>query len=219
LASIDTVRPPLPPRTRAISLGAAVLAHILLGLGFVLAIQIPRLVAPPPVQVSLVPPIPEIAPARPRRAAPPPRAVEKAPPPAPRYAPSIGPAQIPPLPIPAAPPDKATRDRLFSAPFKPHDAREALRAATGCQDPDKLSPDERDACRKINHDRGANAPTYAVGPSDPKKKAFLDKQAAKNEAHRKAMEAPGEHPMQACDGPMSNLGFSCNSGSTAHINF
>jgi hypothetical protein len=220
LVSIDTVRQQVRPRTRAASLGAAILAHLALAAGLVLAIQAPKLFEPPVVQVSLVPPIPtEIAPARPRRTALPPPP-QNTPPIAPRQGKLVGPAQIPPLPIPAAPPDTATRDRLFSAPFKPHDAlRDSLRAGTGCQNTDKLTPDERSACRKHEHDLGANAPTYDVGPSDPEKRAYLDKQAAKNEAHRKAMEAPGQHPMEACTGPMSNLGFSCNSGSTAHLSF
>lgn len=197
-------------RTVVIGVAAAVAAHLAILTGLVLAIQIPRLVEPPPIQVSLVPAW-RIAPAR-RPPPPPPPQARRLRDIAPRAARIVGPEAVKPLAIPAAPPDAATRERLLAAPFVPHDkVREGLRTSGGCEDADwlKLSPAEQAACRKRDRDLGAGAPTYAVGPSDPAHRAFLDKQAAKNEAHRRAMEAPPSHPMVTCGGRMSNLGFSC----------
>jgi hypothetical protein len=208
------------PGTRAIGLAVAVGAHVALFTALVLSVTVPRLIEPPAIQVSLVPAFPLQA--KPRLGRPPPPRTERTI--APRLGKLVGPAPIPPLPIPAAPPDAVTRERLLSAPFAPHEpVREGLRTSGGCTDADflKLSPAERDKCRQRNHDLGAGAPTYAVGPSDPRKRAYLDKQAARNEAHRLRMEAPPSPPMAGCeDNRMSNLGFSCSrADGDAHLKF
>jgi hypothetical protein len=221
VANVATFRQPSPEGARAISLGVAIALHLALAAGLIFAIQIPRLVEPPVVQVSLVPPIPtEIAPRA--RPAPPQHVVER--PLAPRPGRIVGPAPIPPLPIPAAPPSAATREKLLQAPFAHHEPlSDSLRTTAGCPDADalNLTPAERAACAKRARALGAGAPTYAVGPSDAKKRARLDAEAAKNEARKKELEAPGTHPMQACVGPGSNFGFSCtpSSAGDAHIKF
>lgn len=202
----------LRPRNRITAFGVAVAigAHLLILAGLVLSIEIPRLAEPPPMRVSLVAPI-MLAP--PRRPPAPPKPQHKTlVPVAPRQARIVGPEQPAPLAIPAAPPDAATRERLLAAPFAEHGTvREGLRTTAGCSDSDwlKLSPAEQAACRQRAHEQGAGAPAYAVGPSDAAHRAFLDKQAAKNEARREALEAPPTHPMSLCEGRMSNLGFSC----------
>jgi hypothetical protein len=200
-----------PARTRAFGLGVALAAHLAIFAGLVLAIQIPRLVEPAPIQFSLVPPLaPETAP-RPNRPTPPPRREEAAP--TPRAARIFGPEATAPLALPAAPPDAVTRERLLAAPFIPHEpVREGLRTSSGCADADwlKLTLAERDACRQRNHALGADAPTYAVGPSDPVERAYLDRQVGKNAKRQREFEAPPTRPMTPCaDSRFSNLGFSC----------
>ncbi|MDR3510297.1 MAG: hypothetical protein P4L73_01565 [Caulobacteraceae bacterium] len=200
---------PARARARAFSIGTAVAVHLAIATGLILAIQIPHMVEPPAIQVRLVPPFRIRAPAP---AKPPPARPRQERPIAPRAARQVGPEVVAPLSIPAAPPDTVTRERLLAAPFAPHDhVREGLRTSGGCTDADwlKLSPAEREACRKRNHDLGTGAPTYAVGPSDPVHRAFLDKQAAKNEKRWRELEAPPTHPLVPCTGRMSNLGFSC----------
>ncbi len=212
MADTAVIRQRAPARTRAIGLGVAIAAHVALFTVLVLSIAIPRLIDPPAIEVSLVPAFPVEAKAPAKRPPPIPRQAERAI--APRASVPTGPAQIPALPIPAAPPDTAARARLFAAPFTPHEpVREGLRTSGGCADADflKLSPEERDKCRQRNQDLGANAPSYAVGPADPRKRAYLEKQVAKNEKHRLDMEAPPSAPMTGCpaDSRFSNLGFSC----------
>jgi hypothetical protein len=211
MADTISIRHGAPARDRLIGLGVAFAAHLAILAGFILAIQIPRLTEPPAIEVSLVPAFPAETEAPHRRAPPPPPRPERAV--APRQVRLVGPEVVTPLPIPAAPPDAAARARLFAAPFVPHEpVREGLRSTTGCTEADllKLSPGEREACRKRNHDLGAGAPVYAVGPSDPVKRAYLDKQAAKNEARRRMLEAPPTPAMKGCaDSRFSNLGFSC----------
>ncbi len=218
-----------PIRSRAFGFGVAVLAHILILAGLVAAVRIPQLTELPAIQVSLVPPvfIPTITPkARPGvAAAAPVEHVEHTI--QPRAAKITGPEAPAPLPIPATPPDAAARARLLSAPFaaKPHEAvSQGLRTGVGCTEDDflKLSPAEQEACRKRNHALGANAPSYAVGPSDHKKRAWLDKQAAKVDARRRELEGPPTPGMTGCppDSRFGNLGFSCPpAGSDAHVKF
>lgn len=201
-------------RTRALSLGVVIVGHVLLAIGLVLAVQIPHLIAPPPIEVSLVPPLPLPAPPRAAPARPAPSPSRPQPQIAPRLGRIVGPERPAPLPIPAAPVDAEARARLLAAPFAPKEgAARGLRTTGGCDDADemKLTGEEREKCRQHTHDLRANAPVYAVGPSDPKKRAYLDAQAAKNEAHRKAMEAPPSPPTVGCatDSRFSNLGFSC----------
>jgi len=209
LADSAPIRHGAPIRTRAFSLGAAIAAHVAFFAALVLTVEVPRLIEPRAIEVSLVSALPVETTPRPSRPRPPrtERAI------APRAGRQVGPAQIPPLPIPAAPPDAISRARLFSAPFAPHEpVREGLRATSGCAEADwlKLTPAERDKCRQRNHDLGAGAPVYAVGPSDPVKRAYLDKQAAKNEARRRGLEGPPSPPLVGCaDNRFSNLGFSC----------
>jgi hypothetical protein len=225
LANTDTIRQKAPGRARAIGLGVAIAAHVVVFAALVLTVTVPHLIEPPAIQVSLVPafPVETRALARPKSAPPPPRTEREV---APRPGRLVGPEKVTPLPIPAAPPDAATRERLMAAPLAPsrEPVREGLRTTGGCADADflKLAPSEREKCRQRNHDLGIGAPTYAVGPSDPKKRAFLDKQAAKNEAHRLRMEAPPSPPMAGCGGDsrFANLGFSCNQADgSAHLKF
>ena len=70
--------------------------------------------------------------------------------------------------------------------------RRALRASVGCDSPDalRLSPQERDACRKRVAAMGHDAPTYAVEPADPVKAAAFDREAAANARHRREREGP-----------------------------
>lgn len=220
------LRQAIPARTRAFGFGVAILAHVLILAGLVAAVRIPQLAEAPPIQVTLVPPlaIPSITP-KARPAPPPPERVERAI--QPRAAKIIGPEAPRPLPIPATPPDAAARARLLNAPFaaKPQEpVTQGLRTSVGCTESDflKLSPAEQEVCRKRARALGANAPTYAVGPSDPRKRAFLDKQAAKVDARRRELEGPPTPGMTGCppDSRFGNLGFSCPpSGSNAHIKF
>jgi hypothetical protein len=204
----------VPVRTRALSLGVVIAGHVLLAIGLVLAVQIPHLIAPPPIQVSLVPALPlpmQPRAVRPRPAPPPSRPQPRV---APRLGKIVGPENPTPLAIPAAPVDAEARARLLAAPFAPKEgAARGLRTTGGCDDADemKLTGEERERCRQRTHDLRADAPVYAVGPSDPKKRAYLDAQAAKNEAHRLRMEAPPSPPTVGCatDSRFSNLGFSC----------
>jgi hypothetical protein len=224
LADTVPLRQTAPARTRAFGLGVAILTHVLILAGLVAAVRIPLVPDSPAIQVSLVPPF-RLTPAPPPKAAPPervePREIQ------PRVAKIVGPERVRPLPIPAAPPDAAARARLLSAPFaaKPHEAvSQGLRTTVGCTDGDflKLSPAEQEACRKRNHILGADAPTYAVGPSDHRKRAWLDKQAAKVDAHRRDLEGPPTPGMTGCppDSRFGNLGFSCPpAGSNAHVKF
>lgn len=225
MATTDTIRLKAPGRTRAIGVGVAVVAHAAFFAALVLTVTVPRLIEPPAIQVSLVPAFPVEAPARarPKPIPPPPRTEREI---APRPGRLVGPEQVTPLPIPAAPPDAATRERLMAAPLATarEPVREGLRTSGGCTDADflKLSPSERAKCRQRAHDLGVGAPAYAVGPSDPKKRAWLDQQAAKNEAHRLRMEAPPSPPMGGCGGDsrFANLGFSCNhADGDAHLKF
>jgi len=200
------------PRNRITALGVAIAvgAHVLILAGLILSIEIPRLAEPPPMRVSLVAPFRLVPPRRPP--APPKPLHRTLVPIAPRLGRVVGPEQTQTLAIPAAPPDAATRERLLAAPFAEHGTvREDLRTTAGCSESDwlKLSPAEQAACRQRARSLGAGAPVYAVGPSDPAHRAFLDKQAAKNEAREQALEAPPTHPMSLCEGRMSNLGFSC----------
>jgi hypothetical protein len=204
LATTLSIRSPEHPARRvAFGVGVALALHLAVGLGLILAIQIPRLIEPPPVVVSLVPPFAAPASPRPARKAPPPRLAPEV---APRLARPVGPAQIPPLPIPAAPTDANARARLFAAPFVPQErVRVGLRTTTGCPDSDvlNLSPEEQEACRKRAHDLRAGAPVYAVGPSDPGKRARLDRQAARNEKEQRRREDPvgaGDTPFINCIG-------------------
>jgi hypothetical protein len=198
-------------RTKAFGVAVAVIAHLAVLTALVLAIEIPRLPQAPAIQVSLVPAW-RVLPHAPPKPPPPPPRPERAI--APRPARLVGPETPPPLSIPAGPPDAAARGRLLAAPFiTPHEpVRDSLRTAGGCTEADwlKLSEAERDKCRQRAHALGAGAPTYAVGPSDPSKRAFLDKQAARNEARRRSLEAPPTPAMTGCpDSRFSNLGFSC----------
>ena len=214
MADSAVIHQRVPARTRALSLGGVIAGHVLLAIGLVLAVQIPHLIEPPVVQVSLVPAF--SLPPQPRAARPKP---ERSPPPtapqiAPRLGKIVGPEKVAPLVIPAAPIDAEARARLLAAPFAPKDGvTQGLRATGGCDDADemKLTGAERERCRQHTHDLRANAPVYAVGPADPKKRAYLDAQAAKNEAHRLRMEAPPPPPTVGCatDSRFSNLGFSC----------
>lgn len=210
MADVSVIRPGARARTTAVGVTVAVAVHLAILTGLILSIEIPRLAEPPPMRVSLIAPVAFMPP---RHAPPPPRAARKTLRPiAPRLSRIVGPEKTAPLPIPAAPPDAATRERLLAAPFVEHGTvREGLRTTAGCADADwlKLSPAEQAACRQRAHDLGAGAETYAVGPADPAHRAFLDKQAARNDARRRALEAPPTHPMAPCEGRMSNLGFSC----------
>lgn len=222
MADTFPLHQPTPARTRAFGLGVAVLAHIALLAGLVAAVRIPQLVDGPAIQVTLVAPprlmpAPKIKPVAPEQVE---RTIQ------PRPAKITGPEPVQPLPIPAAPPDAAARARLLDAPFQAsrEPVREGLRTTTGCTDADfqKLSPSERETCRQRNHALGANAPTYAVGPSNPSQRAYLDKQAAKVDAHRREMEGPPTPGMTGCppDSRFGNLGFSCPpAGSDAHVKF
>jgi hypothetical protein len=214
LVDSAVIRQRVPTRTRALSLSGVIAGHIVLAIGLVLAIQIPHLVEPPPIQVSLVPPLPlATAPriVRPKPAPPPTRPERQI---APRLGKIVGPEKVEPLNLPAAPVDAQARARLMAAPFAPQDATvQSLRTTGGCTDADALTLTgaERERCSQHTHDLRANAPVYAVGPADPKKRAYLDAQAAKNEAHRLKMEAPPSPPTVGCptDSRFSNLGFSC----------
>jgi hypothetical protein len=208
LADTVPIRQTARAGTRAFGLSVAVVIHLAVLAGLVLAIRIPHMAEAPAIHVSLVPawrierkPEPKAPPPPPERTI------------APRAARITGPEVVQPLAIPAAPPDAAARARLLAAPFAPHEpVRDTLRATAGCAETDwlKLSPAERETCRQRAHTLGLGAPVYAVGPSDPAKRAFLDKQAARNEAHRRALEAPPTPAMVGCaDSRFSNLGFSC----------
>ena len=74
----------------------------------------------------------------------------------------------------------------------PDDVRRALRASVGCDSADaaRLSPQERDACRKRLAAMGRDAPTYAVEPADPVKAAAFDRAAATAARHRHEREGP-----------------------------
>jgi hypothetical protein len=190
----------------------AVGVHVAILAGLVVSIEIPRLPPAPVIRVSLVPAWRVEEPRPPAPKPPPPSRPERDL--APRPARIVGPEAVQPLHIPPAPLDAASRAGLLAAPFAPHEPiREGLRAAGGCTEADwlKLSPAERDKCRQRDHDLGVGAPVYAVGPSDPSKRAFLDKQAAKNEARRRALEGPPTPGMTGCadSSRFSNLGFSC----------
>jgi hypothetical protein len=227
LADPDPIRQKTPRRNRAIGLGVAIAAHTALFAALVLTLTVPHLIEPPAIQVSLVPAFPLDTRPRPKHAPPPPKTEPAI---APRAGRLVGPEKIAPLPIPPVPVDEATRERLMSAPLSPsrepvrEPVREGLRTTGGCTDADflKLSPSERDKCRQRNHQLGVGAPTYAIGPSDPKKRAYLEKQAAKNESHRLSMEAPPSPPMAGCGGDsrFANLGLSCNrADGDAHLKF
>jgi hypothetical protein len=208
LADAAVIRPKIRARPAAVGVTIAIAAHVAILTGLILAVEIPRLPPAPAMQVSLVPAF-KIAPAR--RAPPAHRRVVERPI-APRAAAIVGPERPATLPIPAAPPDAQTREKLLSAPFVEHGAvREGLRTTAGCADADwlKLTPAEQEACRQRAHALGQGAGVYAVGPSSPSQRAFLDKQAARNEKRQRALEAPPTHPMSTCEGRMSNLGFSC----------
>jgi hypothetical protein len=205
------IQPKGKARRRTIGVVVAVAVHVALFAGLIVSIVIPRLPTAPEIQVSLIPAWRvEPRPARKPPTPPPPKHEREI---APRAAKIVGPEPVTPLPIAPAPPDAATRERLLAAPFAQRGSvGQALRAATGCAEADwlKLSPAERAACRQRAHDQGAGAPIYAVGPSDPSQRLYLDRQAAKNEKRRLQLEAPPTAPMVACSqGRWQNLGFSC----------
>lgn len=185
----------------AVVLNGAVIAAL------TLSIAIPRLVEPPAMTVSLVRPFALAAPRRaevPRsNAASPPRAH-------PRAAAIVGPERPAPSPLAPSPADARALDDAVIA--RPGPLSEGLRTGPGCADPDGLglTPDEREACRKHLRALRAGAPTYAVGPSDPAKRLFLDRQAEHNAKRRRELEGPPSHPMGTCEqGRWQNLGFSC----------
>jgi hypothetical protein len=101
--------------------------------------------------------------------------------------PSKAPPQILQLPKPPAPPPVTSDDaraRLFGAPFVGRDSvREALQTAVTCAHADlsHLSPGDQERCRNLNRQRTHEGPAYAVGPSDPVKRAALDQAARNNE--------------------------------------
>ena len=70
--------------------------------------------------------------------------------------------------------------------------RRALRASVGCDSPDaaRLSPQEREACRRRMSAIGREAPSYAVEPADPVKAAAFDRAAAANQRRRREREGP-----------------------------
>jgi hypothetical protein len=93
-----------------------------------------------------------------------------------------------PAPPPVAPiAGDDARARLFGAPFVGRDAvRDALLAAVTCAHADlsHLSDEEQERCRNLNRQRSHEGPVYAVGPSDPVKRAAMDQAARAGETWR-----------------------------------
>jgi hypothetical protein len=87
-----------------------------------------------------------------------------------------------------------------TAPSPPSDltdaVRRALRSSVGCDSPDaaRLSPEEREACRKRLSALGRGAPVYAVEPADPIKAAAFDRAAAANARNHRYMQGPQPNP-------------------------
>ena len=145
-----------------ISGGLAVAAHLILILGLALGI---RVIRPPhetpPLEVTLTRMF-DLAPKRAAKIAPvaPHRAAPK--PAAPRAAPVV--------PSPAAPPtitlpQNGSIDPKIAAAEA---VRGALQALVRCADPDAhdMSPAEREACARHNHELRAGAPIYSVNADD-----------------------------------------------------
>jgi len=106
-------------------------------------------------------------------------------------------AQAQPLGLPPSTPAAApsTSDKAALAGL-----RSALRTSVGCEDSTEiiLSAEERQACQARRRVIVAGTPTYDVRSTNPAMAASLDREAAKAEARRKAMQ--GSFPDPPCVG-------------------
>ena len=145
-----------------ISGGLAVAAHLILILALALGIRVVRPPADaPPLEVTLT----RLFDLQPKRVA------KIAPPVAHRITPkAAAPRPAPAVPSPAAPPpitlpENGSIDPKIAAAEA---VRGALQAFVHCAHPDSydMSPAERDACARHNHDLRAGAPIFAVSPDD-----------------------------------------------------